>query len=740
MARIRDFATDRAPRSRLAILLGQARVGKSELLRKSFDHLFHESGQVVPSYYSLKPDRLDAAAFARDFLSVFLAQLIAFRRSDASLFELAIEPVAVIARSAEADDHLWVKAIVDAFVQAAEAGDGTAMLRCAISAPSRAAQQTGLQPFVMLDDVHLLSEHWRNIRSSFGRPDRVDPSSIQLRYALLDSLASAAPDAFSPHFLLTGFERPMGELLPPDSQFFAMLDFIRVEPIAEEYFEKLIGDRAVERGVEISESVAELMSLQLKRDFFYSTAVLDGAVSAGVSLQTFVDFERVYSEQLTTGRIGGYLSSLIRDAARDKHSRIAALEALACISDTEHATSLDSVIDRMGLEPGDGENLLERLHAREILNLSHRFVGRSSDPVLVDYARDNHRSEVLCAPKPLAGFSFLAEKLKSAHQLMIGRYNRGFEKLLVDALTRFASQTVPACLFDEVAYEKRYRGLTFAQVSRSLSEEADRIALPQIVEVEDAGAGEHAGIAWRLFRATGFEAGIYDESNQAVWFAALINSTEPLDVESLRRIDERIEAALRGGRSKAQVVNWYIGKEGFSAAASQRIESVHALRSTYAQLEALSDYLSKLSSPDARNASEFELVIPIEDEAELIAARTAELIARAANFDGESINQIKTAVIEACINAAEHGQSPDGKIHQRFAISEDRIIITVSNKGRLFGSTNGHTSPVAGSQAKRVRGRGLNIIRGLMDEVHFQRTDDGTSLVMTRFLKRPENP
>jgi hypothetical protein len=32
----------------------------------------------------------------------------------------------------------------------------------------------------------------------------------------------------------------------------------------------------------------------------------------------------------------------------------------------------------------------------------------------------------------------------------------------------------------------------------------------------------------------------------------------------------------------------------------------------------------------------------------------------------------------------------------------------------------------------------LQIIRALMDEVRFERTDDGTSLVMTKFLKHTD--
>jgi anti-sigma regulatory factor (Ser/Thr protein kinase) len=43
------------------------------------------------------------------------------------------------------------------------------------------------------------------------------------------------------------------------------------------------------------------------------------------------------------------------------------------------------------------------------------------------------------------------------------------------------------------------------------------------------------------------------------------------------------------------------------------------------------------------------------------------------------------------------------------------------------------TGPVAGS-----RGRGLKIIRNLMDEVRFEPTEDGTTLVMMKLLKRPQ--
>ncbi|HYV04773.1 MAG TPA: ATP-binding protein [Blastocatellia bacterium] len=738
LTRIGDFALARR-NARVAMLLGPTRTGKSELLRKTFDRLFDESGDILPSLYTLRPGQLDDQSFARDFLATFLAQVIAFRRKDPRLCVLALEPMAVTARSAIADDYGWIRAIVDSFMQAVGAGNNSAMLRCALSAPSRAAEQTGIAPVVLFDDVHLLGgESGQDSKSALEETNRDCPSSA-LRHAFFDALRTRTQNTVSPRYLLTGLERPLAELAPADLELFAALDSIRIQRVDREHFERFIHTAAAQRGVELSDSVGELMGHQFHCEFFSARAVLDAAASAGIALRTFVDFERVYSQEVTNGRIGNYLRAMIRDAAPNRRSQRAALEALAFLSEAEEASPADSVIERMILDPNDAEGLLERLHTRELLNYGHRFVSASSDTVLGDYVRATYRQEVLGLPQPTSGPPLLVEKLKRAHGLMMDRYQGGFAARLVEVLARFDSQRLPACLFDEVVYEKRYRGMTRAQVGRSLDEETERITLPQIVEVEEAGGGGHGGISWRLFLAGGFEAGIYNESNEVLWIAALINSSEPVDVESLGRIDERIAVALRNKNSKAaQTACWYIGKEGFSAAATERIESAGAFRSTHAQLDAMSDYLLKLAATDAPPASEFELVIPIEDEAELIAARTIELIARSADFEGEAINQIKTAVIEACINAAEHGQSPDRRIHQRFAIAEDRIIITVSNKGRIFA--NGDTGTVAGSQSAGARGRGLNIIRALMDEVHFQRTDDGTSLVMTRFLKRPENP
>ena len=119
------------------------------------------------------------------------------------------------------------------------------------------------------------------------------------------------------------------------------------------------------------------------------------------------------------------------------------------------------------------------------------------------------------------------------------------------------------------------------------------------------------------------------------------------------------------------------------------------------------------------------------EDTEMIAAHTIEDIAKRHNFPAKAINQIKTAVVEACINATEHSLSPDRKIHQKFAVDDEKIVITIANRGlRLADKSAKQVEPQEGR-----RGWGLKLMKGLMDDVRIEQSDDGTRITMTKFIK-----
>ena len=71
--------------ARAILVIGRPQSGKTELLRLTYDRLFHEQGRTLPIYFSLRRDRLSPDKFTKDFLLTLLRQYLAFVNHDAAL-------------------------------------------------------------------------------------------------------------------------------------------------------------------------------------------------------------------------------------------------------------------------------------------------------------------------------------------------------------------------------------------------------------------------------------------------------------------------------------------------------------------------------------------------------------------------------------------------------------------------------------------------------------------------------
>jgi serine/threonine-protein kinase RsbW len=179
---------------------------------------------------------------------------------------------------------------------------------------------------------------------------------------------------------------------------------------------------------------------------------------------------------------------------------------------------------------------------------------------------------------------------------------------------------------------------------------------------------------------------------------------------------------------------WLIAPEGFSDDASEVLRQRNAFGSSRKQVELLVAHLAAENVIRERmSAEEYEIIVPMGDDTEMIAAHAVEEIARRHAFKPAAINQIKTALVEACINAAEHSHSPDRRIYQKFTVEEDKIIITISNRGVKMPSEKALESESRPEPTEGRRGWGLKLMRRLMDEVNFEQTDDGTRISMVKY-------
>ena len=134
------------------------------------------------------------------------------------------------------------------------------------------------------------------------------------------------------------------------------------------------------------------------------------------------------------------------------------------------------------------------------------------------------------------------------------------------------------------------------------------------------------------------------------------------------------------------------------------------------------------------------LTLPMLDDMELTASKTACAMGEHIRMSQDKIDEIQAAVIEATINAFEHSAAPDQKVSIHFHVlgadnDPQGLQITVRDAGvgipenKLPKPEDEDRKPLTLPQK---RGFGLKIINGLMDEVNIRSDSQGTTVVMKK--------
>jgi serine/threonine-protein kinase RsbW len=133
-----------------------------------------------------------------------------------------------------------------------------------------------------------------------------------------------------------------------------------------------------------------------------------------------------------------------------------------------------------------------------------------------------------------------------------------------------------------------------------------------------------------------------------------------------------------------------------------------------------------------------ELRIPSELGYEKIAREAVATVAHRLNFTEEKIEDIKTAISEACTNAIRYGSGSDArmKIVVILTADENKLDILIKDPGASGAPPANIDIPDINGMVEgkhRLGGMGLYIIRELVDEAGFIETadeDDGNQFRM----------
>lgn len=129
-----------------------------------------------------------------------------------------------------------------------------------------------------------------------------------------------------------------------------------------------------------------------------------------------------------------------------------------------------------------------------------------------------------------------------------------------------------------------------------------------------------------------------------------------------------------------------------------------------------------------------ELIIPSDHKELPRVDENAVRIAKAMGFNKEECDDIAISVSEAVNNAILHGNRSDSakKVTITFIKSEKSLLVKVKDEGTGFNPDRDLPDPTSPDNIMREKGRGVLLVRHLMDEVKFNCTSDGTEIIMVK--------
>ena len=134
-----------------------------------------------------------------------------------------------------------------------------------------------------------------------------------------------------------------------------------------------------------------------------------------------------------------------------------------------------------------------------------------------------------------------------------------------------------------------------------------------------------------------------------------------------------------------------------------------------------------------------ELHIPSVMGFEKVAMECAASVAQKMGFTEDRIEDLKTAVAEACLNAIEHGNKLDTstKVGITLTVEKTKLQVAVKDEGKGIGEIQTPHIEDKMEGKDKARGWGIFLIKSLINEVTFEASPEGGNITkMVIYLEK----
>ena len=132
----------------------------------------------------------------------------------------------------------------------------------------------------------------------------------------------------------------------------------------------------------------------------------------------------------------------------------------------------------------------------------------------------------------------------------------------------------------------------------------------------------------------------------------------------------------------------------------------------------------------------FRLALPRDEASVPVTRRLIAQALRVVGVEPDTVSDVEIALSEACANVLRHAQVGDS-YEVRAGFDQERAFLEIIDQGAGLADTSS-LEPDDDAES----GRGVTLMRALMDRVHFEsRTGDGASVILEKRLRfLPDSP
>jgi serine/threonine-protein kinase RsbW len=710
------------------MLYGPPNIGKTSLLLKLARVLRNAAvGEVLPRpfplYFSFSQILTHPLALSQHFLQEFLWQLLRFLGDEQPS---AFDPAAMCDRLASFG-VTGCREVLSAHERCSAEGDGLSALVNALSFPFSAAGER-IYPVFLFDDFQYTGKLQ-------GVPDG----------AMLSILRPYIKSGHFPMFLSGSSPGRVTASLKREG-LFGTFQMIEVGGLSTDSSIALWRHLCERRRVSIPESLLARASERLGGIPVYQRMLVEEIFFRNASVPDGVALENLYALSVTEGNLNRYWREFFENTFPERSRRGRAIRFLKrVLCDRFPLDTVEGAVSLMGTSQEEGEEILSALEFKGLLKADLDQLTFVGDPVLADFLYWAFERGALGKGTSQVAAAIVQARLASgAPEPGQGVDHARRVSIVKELMRKWDLREVPLLLFDFGRFREKFGGKGLLEVVIGMEHEAVRVRLPKVSSVSTGYRASRGGPRFDFdLVAYGFLDRDFSEENLVLWAvdAAVEKNLGPRAVEHFENRCRLL--ALEKGLPPDRLRKWMLLDDTADTAAVDLAAryGIHLSHPTQLRLFLNQFGLEELerepapapspggAAPGAGKTLEYELVLPMKADSEVVAARVAEEVAAFAAVDADTVDRIKMAIIEACINAFEHSASESGKVRLRYLLSPDKIELFVQDDGKGFQA--GRTQ----EESKKNRGWGLKLIRELVDDVEIITGPDGTVVRMVKHLE-----